>query len=92
MEMIGSIDPATGELVGEVAVSPLAEIPSILARARAAQPEWAELGVEGRAEKLAPLGEMIVARAEDLLEPWAAHVRLDQEGLGAGPAEGGRQF
>jgi acyl-CoA reductase-like NAD-dependent aldehyde dehydrogenase len=52
MECLKSFNPATGEVVGEVPVTPVEEIPAIVARARAAQPAWQALGVEGRAELL----------------------------------------
>jgi acyl-CoA reductase-like NAD-dependent aldehyde dehydrogenase len=47
-----SIDPATGETVGEVPITPAGEIPGIVALARAAQPEWQALGHEARAALL----------------------------------------
>jgi acyl-CoA reductase-like NAD-dependent aldehyde dehydrogenase len=52
MECLKSFNPATGEVVGEVPVTSVEEIPAIVARARAAQPAWEALGVEGRAELL----------------------------------------
>lgn len=52
MECLKSYDPATGEVVGEVPLTPVSEIPTIIARARAAQPAWDALGLEGRAELL----------------------------------------
>lgn len=66
MTKIQSFNPATGELVGEVPVTPVADITGIVARARAAQPAWHALGVAGRAEKLIGLGERIAARADEL--------------------------
>lgn len=50
MECLKSYNPATGEVVGEVPVTPVDEIAAAVARARAAQPAWEALGVEGRAE------------------------------------------
>ena len=52
MECLKSHDPATGEVMGEVPLTPVADIPGIVARARAAQPAWDALGLEGRAELL----------------------------------------
>jgi acyl-CoA reductase-like NAD-dependent aldehyde dehydrogenase len=66
MEILKSFDPATGALVGEVAVTPLAEIPAVVARARAAQPAWSALGAAGRAELLGAAAERILARAREL--------------------------
>lgn len=56
-----SYDPATGEEVGRVQKTPLSEIPALVARARAAQPAWRDLGLSARAE--------ILKRAAALLEP-----------------------
>jgi len=52
MECLKSHDPATGEVMGEVPLTPVADIPGVVARARAAQPAWDALGLEGRAELL----------------------------------------
>ena len=52
MECLKSHNPATGEVVGEVPITPVADIPAIVARARSAQPAWEALGLEGRAELL----------------------------------------
>ncbi|MCA8960197.1 MAG: aldehyde dehydrogenase [Planctomycetes bacterium] len=61
-----SYDPATGELVGEVPVTPSDRVPDVVAAARAAQPGWARLSAGERAKCLAPAGERLVARAEEL--------------------------
>ena len=63
-----SLNPATGEPVGEVPVTPIAEIPAIIARAREAQPAWAELGVERRGELWIEIGRRIVEAADRLGE------------------------
>jgi succinate-semialdehyde dehydrogenase/glutarate-semialdehyde dehydrogenase len=52
MECLKSYDPATGEVVGEVPLTPAADIPDAVARARAAQPAWDALGLERRADLL----------------------------------------
>ncbi len=64
MECLKSYNPATGEEVGEVPVTPVAEIPAIVARARAAQSAWAALGLEGRAELLAKAADVFGERVE----------------------------
>jgi acyl-CoA reductase-like NAD-dependent aldehyde dehydrogenase len=61
-----SSNPATGELVGEVPVTPPEAIPGIVARSRAAQDEWKRLGLDGRAELLGGAGRTLEERAEDL--------------------------
>ena len=60
MDHLSSIDPATGEAVGEVPVTPPREIQAVVDRARATQKGWDELGLEGRAailRKAAPIFE-----------------------------------
>ena len=52
MECLRSRNPANGEVVGEVPLTPVSEIPAVVARARAAQPAWDALGLEGRADLL----------------------------------------
>ena len=68
MTRLQSFNPATGELVGDVPVTPASDIPGVVARARAAQPAWQALGSQGRAELLIKLGESISARADELGE------------------------
>lgn len=64
MKTLQSINPANGDVVGEVFVTPVADIPSIVARARAAQPGWEALGLEGRVALLRRTGEMFRERLE----------------------------
>jgi acyl-CoA reductase-like NAD-dependent aldehyde dehydrogenase len=66
MPKLVSYDPATGAEVGAVDITPEAEIPAIVARARAAAPAWAALGVSGRAAVLRPLAAAITARLDEL--------------------------
>jgi acyl-CoA reductase-like NAD-dependent aldehyde dehydrogenase len=63
---LASIDPATGEVVGRVPVTPVSAIPDLVARARAAQPAWAALGAQGRIEVLRPVGPALLAAADEL--------------------------
>ena len=66
MSKLVSYDPATGAEVGAVDVTPTAEVPAIVARARAALPAWAALGTAGRAAVLRPLAAAITARQGEL--------------------------
>ncbi len=66
MTMLRSTNPATGDVIGEVPVTPVSEIPAIVARARAAQPAWAALGASGRQERLAPLAAKVRAKTSEL--------------------------
>src|SRR5262245_26634529 len=61
-----SIDPATGQVVGAVTITPVGEIAPIVVRARAAAAGWAALGTAGRAERLRPLAAAITARVDEL--------------------------
>ena len=61
-----SVNPATGEPVGEVPVTPVGTIPELVARSRAAQKTWGGLTLEQRAEVLRPAGTVLVSRSEEL--------------------------
>jgi acyl-CoA reductase-like NAD-dependent aldehyde dehydrogenase len=66
MTTLRSINPATGELVGEVPVTPPDAIAAVVERARRAQPAWAALGLDGRLAALRPLGQRLADRAREL--------------------------
>ncbi|MEM9488558.1 MAG: aldehyde dehydrogenase family protein [Myxococcota bacterium] len=68
MATLKSFNPATGQLVGEVPITPVGDVAEAVARARATQPAWQALGMEGRAALLAKLGAAIIERQEDLGE------------------------
>ena len=61
-----SHNPATGDLVGEVPVTPPDDIPGIVERSRAAQPAWEALGHDGRARLLTEAAESFLTRADEL--------------------------
>jgi acyl-CoA reductase-like NAD-dependent aldehyde dehydrogenase len=64
MDHLQSINPATGEVVGEVAITPANEIQAVVDRARTAQAPWEALGLEGRAELLKRAGPIFTSRIE----------------------------
>ena len=68
MTTLVSLDPATGEPVGSVPVTPPARVADVVARARAAMPAWRDLGPAGRADLLAQAGPVFMERAEELGE------------------------
>lgn len=68
MSTLESINPLDGSLVGAVEVTPEKEVPRLVERARKAQPEWAALGMEGRAELLRRAAEGFQARSQELAE------------------------
>ncbi len=63
-----SVNPADGEIVGRVAITPVDEIPLIVARARAVQAAWAALGAAARAKMLVEAAPEFLERAEELGE------------------------
>ena len=58
--------PATGEVVGRVAVTSAAEVEAVAARLRAAQPAWQAIGFEGRARWLGKWRDWMLDRADEL--------------------------
>jgi acyl-CoA reductase-like NAD-dependent aldehyde dehydrogenase len=67
-QRLESTNPATGEALGHVRVTPTAEIPGLVARARAAQPAWQALGVAGRSDILLAAARDIGERADQLAQ------------------------
>lgn len=65
---VRSYAPASGELLGEVPVTPDDEVGRVVARARKAQQAWAVLPVEERAARMVRLRDALIERAEDLVE------------------------
>lgn len=66
MAELVSFNPANGEEVGRVPITPAAEVGEVVARARAARGSWAELSPRERAAVLAPAGNRLAERAEEL--------------------------
>ena len=64
--MLSSFNPATGELVGSVSVTPASEVPVIVAAAHAAQRSWDSLGLMERASRIEGAGALFLERAEEL--------------------------
>ena len=65
-QVLASHDPASGEVVGEVPVTPAADIAGIVDEAREAAAPWRALTHEERAGRLALAGEALVDRSEEL--------------------------
>lgn len=65
-DLLSSVNPATGAVVGTVRVTPVAEIATVVARARQAQRGWARMSFEERAARLKPAGASMLARLGDL--------------------------
>jgi len=65
-KMLESINPATGEVVGMVPITPVEEIPDIVAKARQAQRDWNALGLEGRLALMQPIAKRLAEEAENI--------------------------
>jgi acyl-CoA reductase-like NAD-dependent aldehyde dehydrogenase len=61
-------NPATGEVIATVPVTSAAEVSALVARARAAQPAWEELGFEGRAKVLRRAQKWVVDNADRIVD------------------------
>ncbi len=60
-----SYNPATGEPVGIVPITPPGDIPTIVARAREAQKAWGARAAQERADILRPAGQRLLDRATE---------------------------
>jgi succinate-semialdehyde dehydrogenase/glutarate-semialdehyde dehydrogenase len=59
---IASVNPATGEILGELDSAGPAEVRAAVARAHAAQPEWNAWGIRNRVRVLRPFQQILLAR------------------------------
>ena len=59
---IASVNPATGEVLGELDSAGPAEVRAAVARARAAQPDWHAFGVRNRIRVLGRFQQILLAR------------------------------
>jgi succinate-semialdehyde dehydrogenase/glutarate-semialdehyde dehydrogenase len=64
--MLESINPATGEVVGSVPVTPASDITNIVAKARTAQKAWNDLGLDARIELLRPAAARLAEEAPEI--------------------------
>lgn len=64
MDYLESINPATGEVVGEVPITPAGDMQATVDRARSAQEPWSAIGAEGRAQILKKVAPIFAARTE----------------------------
>ncbi len=62
------INPSTGELIAEIPSTSPEQLQAAVARARAAQPAWAALGVQERIKLLGAVSERLEANAEELAD------------------------
>jgi len=66
IDTLPSINPATGEVVGQFEKTPPSLVPEIISCARATQTEWAKIPIRGRCAKLRTLCEQILAARNEL--------------------------
>jgi acyl-CoA reductase-like NAD-dependent aldehyde dehydrogenase len=66
--MIEVRNPATGELLATVPTVDAAALAALAARARAAQPQWADLGFDGRAAVLRRMQRWLLDNAERVIK------------------------
>lgn len=66
--VIDTIDPRTGTRTGEVPVADAAAVRAAVDRARAAQAAWAALPFRSRADHLLAVRDLLLDRAEELVE------------------------
>ena len=65
-ETLVSRNPATGEMVGEVPITPVEAIPTIVRRARDATKAWRGMTIDQRIALIEPAGKKLIDRAEEL--------------------------
>lgn len=81
---ITSINPATGEPLGEVPDMGADEVRAAIAKARAAQREWARVPLATRCRRVARFADVLMTRAEeviDVLVREAGKTRLEALGM-----------
>jgi succinate-semialdehyde dehydrogenase/glutarate-semialdehyde dehydrogenase len=61
-----SYDPATGEEIGRAALTNAAEVRSALARARSAQPAWADISFRERARVILRARKIVLAQLDEI--------------------------
>jgi succinate-semialdehyde dehydrogenase/glutarate-semialdehyde dehydrogenase len=65
---IASVNPATGEVLGELDSAGPDEVRAAVARARAAQPEWNAWGIRPRVRALRRFRQILLARKTDIAQ------------------------
>jgi len=63
---IASVNPATGEVLGELDSAGPAEVRAAVARARAAQPDWNAWGIRNRIRVLDRFQQILLRRKQDI--------------------------
>jgi acyl-CoA reductase-like NAD-dependent aldehyde dehydrogenase len=63
---IASVNPATGEVLGELDCAGPAEIHAAVSRARSVQPDWAAFGIRNRVKVIRRFQQALLARKDDI--------------------------
>lgn len=71
-QTLKSFNPRTGEVRKEIAVTPVAEVPLVVERARKMAPEWAAVGPTGRARMMREVRHRVYDRLDDIVETVSA--------------------
>lgn len=71
-QTLKSFNPRTGEVRGEIPVTPMAEVPAVVERARKMAPEWAAIGPTGRARMMREVRHRVYDRLDDIVETVSA--------------------
>lgn len=61
-----AINPATGAVIGKVALTPLEEMPEIMSEARAAQKVWESFSFERRRDHIFKIRDYVLKNAEEI--------------------------
>ena len=72
-------NPATGEIVATVPVTPVDEVATLVAQARAAQPAWESLGYEGRGRVLRRAQKWLLDHADEVADTIVSETGKTQE-------------
>jgi acyl-CoA reductase-like NAD-dependent aldehyde dehydrogenase len=73
-----SFNPRTGEVMREIATTPVGDVKEIVAQARKVQPEWAAIPPGGRGRFLREVAHNIYDRMDDIVELVAAEAGKSQ--------------
>src|ERR1041385_8506078 len=68
MAKLTSRNPASGQVLEELDITPPEELPAVFARAQVAQKAWAALPVKKRARYLLQLRETVINHVDDLID------------------------
>jgi len=63
---IASVNPATGEVLGELDCAGPAEVHAAVSQARISQPEWAASGIRTRIKTIRRFQQLLLARKDDI--------------------------